>query len=130
MVSKSNLQGNLIISFFASYCLPCKKEIPSLIELEKKYGSDKKLTLVLIATDLNDQDGDSKDKAGKFLKKIGVKHDFLLDIYQIVISKYNPKKNVPATFLVNRAGQIVFSETGIKNDTIVRLEQAIISLTY
>ena len=87
---------------------------------------------MLIATDLNDQDGDSKDKAGKFLKKIGVKHDFLLDIYQIVISKYNPKKNVPATFLVNFyiAGQIVFSETGIKNDTIVRLEQAIISLTY
>jgi len=128
MVSKSHLQGNLIVSFFASYCLPCKKEVPALIELEKKYGVNKKLTLLLIATDLNDQDGEAKDKAGRFLKKIGVKHDFLLDIYQIVISKYNPKRNVPATFLVNRAGRIVFSETGIKDDTIARLEQAILSL--
>jgi thiol-disulfide isomerase/thioredoxin len=130
MVNRSNLKGNLIISFFASYCKPCRKEVPALVELEKKYGSDKKLTLVLIATDLNDQEGEAKDKAGTFLKQIGVKHEFLLDIYQIVISKYNPKKNVPSTFLVNRNGQVVFSATGMRDDTISRLEQAIIALKY
>jgi len=28
----------LVLSFFASYCKPCKKEVPILIELQKQYG--------------------------------------------------------------------------------------------
>jgi thiol-disulfide isomerase/thioredoxin len=130
IVNRSNFKGNLIISFFASYCKPCKQEVPALVELENKYGIDKKLDLVLIAIDLNDQEGEAKDKVNKFLTQLGIKHEFLLDIYQIVISKYNSEKIVPSTFLVNRHGQIVFCATGMQDDTISRLEQAIIALKY
>jgi cytochrome c biogenesis protein CcmG, thiol:disulfide interchange protein DsbE len=125
MVFKSSLRGNLIISFFASYCRPCARELPMLAELEKKYGRQKNVSLVLIAVDGNDAEGDAKKKAGSFLKKAGIDRDYLLDIYQVVIAKYNPKKALPATFLVNRAGYVVFEEVGSREDTVRRLEMAI-----
>lgn len=128
MLFKSSLKGNLIISFFASYCRPCAKELPLLVGLEKKYGIRKSLSLVLICADMNDADGGAKKKADRFLQKADVKHEYLLDIYQVVIAKYNPKKVLPALFLVNRAGNIVFREIGTREDTVRRLEKAIQSL--
>lgn len=128
MVYRSSYKGNLILSFFASHCRPCKKELPVIIDLVRKYAGEKNLQLVLIATDADDSSGSAREKAGSFLKGIGVERDFLLDIYQVVIEKYNPRKSVPALFLVNRAGFIMFEELGARDDTVVRLENAIRSL--
>lgn len=128
MVFKSSLKGNLLISFFASYCRPCAKELPLLAALEKKYGAQKSMSIVLISADVNDTDGDAKQKADRFLRKAGIERDYLLDMYHVVIEKYNPKKMLPAVFLVNRAGYIVFSEIGAREDTLQRLEEAIRNL--
>ncbi|TAL29597.1 MAG: TlpA family protein disulfide reductase [Spirochaetes bacterium] len=125
MVFRSSLKGNLIISFFASYCKPCEKDVPLLVELEKKYGKTKNLTLILITADLNDGEGKARDKAAGFMKKIGVSHDFLLDVYHVAISKYNPQKSLPSTFLVDQNGNMPFQEIGFREDTMTRLEQAI-----
>jgi cytochrome c biogenesis protein CcmG, thiol:disulfide interchange protein DsbE len=128
MVFKSSMKGNIIVSFFASYCHPCKKELPLVVELWKKYEKGKNLSLVIISADVNDDEGSANEKSAAFLKKIGITGDFLLDMYHVVIEKYNPKKTLPATFLINRAGYIVFSELGVKEDTMARLEKAIAGL--
>ncbi len=125
MVFKSSLKGNLIISFFASYCKPCEKDVPLLVDMEKKYGKAKNLQLILITADLNDGEGKAKDKAAGFMKKIGVSHDFLLDVYHVAITKYNPAKSLPSTFLVDQYGNILFQEIGFHEDTMAKLEQAI-----
>jgi cytochrome c biogenesis protein CcmG, thiol:disulfide interchange protein DsbE len=124
----SSLKQNLVISFWASYCKPCKTEMPKLVDLEKKYGKLKNLKLVLVNIDINDSDGEAGDKARTFLKSIGIEHDYLLDFYQTAVTKYNPEKRVPATFLVNRQGLIVFEEIGYKESAITALEGAITKL--
>jgi cytochrome c biogenesis protein CcmG/thiol:disulfide interchange protein DsbE len=123
-VFKSKLTGNLIISFWASYCIPCKKEMPILVELEKKYGKMKNLKLVFINIDDN-TNGSARDKADKMLKDLGIDHEYLLDSFQLTIIKYNPGKSVPATYLINHQGDIVFFEVGAYPDTLERLEKAI-----
>ncbi len=125
MVFKSRLKGNLLISFWSSTCLPCKKEMPYLIKLEKKYKSLKNLRLVLINTDINDNSGSAKTKARKTMRELGLNHGFLLDIYQMALAKYNPKKTVPSLFLVNKYGRIIFQEIGAHKNTLVKLENAI-----
>jgi len=124
-VYKSKLDGNLLISFWASYCLPCLQEIPKLIALEKKYGKSKKLKLVLINVDVNDQEGRALDKAKKSLKDKDIQHDFLLDIYHKTLERYTSSKKVPATFLVNQKGYIIFNETGVTQKNLSRLEKKI-----
>jgi len=128
MVYKKELKGNLVISFFASYCQPCKKELPALVDVVERYEKEKNISLVLITADINDQSGEALDKARKFLKDIGIEREFLLDIYHTAISKYSPKKIVPATFLVNRQGYFIFREIGARDDTVSRLEKYIQSL--
>ncbi len=128
MVYKKELKGNLVISFFASYCQPCRKELPALVELVKKYEREKDLSLVLITADINDRSGEAAGKGRKFLKNIGIEREFLIDMYHTAISRYSPKKVVPATFLVNRQGLVVFSEIGARDDTVARLEKSIRNL--
>jgi len=73
----------LVISFFASYCVPCKREIPQVLELEKKMPG--KFNLILINIDR-----EGKEKAQEFLKGISVERDCLLDIYQQTAKKFIP----------------------------------------
>lgn len=121
----SSMKHNLVISFWASYCRPCKTEMPRLIELEKKYAGRKNLKLLLVNIDINDGSGEAKDKARRFLRSAGVEHGFLLDFYHTAVARYNPQKRIPATFLVNRQGFIVFEEIGYKSGTIEALEKVI-----
>ncbi|MCP4133777.1 MAG: TlpA family protein disulfide reductase [bacterium] len=126
LVLSSKLRNkNLIVSFWASYCVPCRKEMPELVKFEKKYAGSKNLKLLLISVDKDDSSGSAKAKGFQTLKEIGLNHEFLLDIYQLTIKKYTPQIKVPATFLVNKKGVIVFKEIGAKKDTLQKLEKAI-----
>ncbi|HDP81025.1 MAG TPA: TlpA family protein disulfide reductase [Spirochaetes bacterium] len=125
LVTSSALVGktNLIISFWATYCAPCKKEMPQLVELEKKYGAAKKLSLVFINIDK-----EGKEKALPVLKELGIANECLFDMYQLMAKKYIPDLKVPAVFLVDRRGQIVFQAVGESAETLARLEKAVAGL--
>jgi len=110
----------LVISFFASYCVPCKREIPQVLELEKKLPG--KFNLVFINIDK-----EGKDKALEFLNGISVRRECLLDIYQQTAKKFIPDLKVPALFLIDKKGSILFEAVGDKNDTIPKLERAILT---
>ena len=114
---------NLIISFWASYCLPCKKEIPQLVELEKKYSLEKNLKLVLINIDT-----EGKVKAKPVLDELGVSTLCLMDIYQINTKNYISNLKIPAVFIVNRENEIVFEAVGENEENLQKLEKAIINL--
>ncbi len=131
--SRSQMKGNLIISFWASYCKPCKHEMPEIIKLFKKYEKSKNLRLVLINVDTN-KEKPAKEKADGFLNEIGVHHDYLLDIYQVAIKQYmkasggkdrKTELNVPSTFVVDKKGYFVLKTTGYKKDTLNKLENAL-----
>ncbi len=105
----------VVISFFASYCHPCKREVPALVELEKKYYGKFHLVLVNI-------DREGAEKAIEFLKETGVDHSCLLDMYQETAKKYIQDLKIPAVFLIDKKGNIVFEEIGEKADAIKKLE--------
>jgi len=53
-------EKNLVFSFFATWCLPCAKEIPKLHELDKKFGDNYQFILI----DVNEK----KNKVAKHVK--------------------------------------------------------------
>lgn len=111
---------NTIVSFWATYCVPCKKEMPQLVELQRKYGDAKKLHLIFINIDK-----EGKEKALPVLKELGVSNECLYDIYQLTAKKYIPDLKIPAVFLVDRRGEIVFQAVGESAETMQMLEKAI-----
>lgn len=63
----------VIVNFWASWCIPCLHEIPSLIELSKKF-SKKDLAVVMINTDEDDQ----LKNIAKIKKKLNFPESFII----------------------------------------------------
>jgi cytochrome c biogenesis protein CcmG/thiol:disulfide interchange protein DsbE len=122
LVTLSNLskQGNIILSFWASYCKPCIREMPLLVELEKKYQKEKNVWLIFINIDK-----EGKEKALPILQQFNVENDCLMDIYQLTAKKYIPTLKIPALFLIDTRNVIVFDAIGESEKTIQELEKAI-----
>lgn len=107
-VSLSELKGNVVVmSFWATWCGPCKEEMP---HLQKMYGElkDKGLTVLSISTD----DARSASKVKPFIKKNGYTFPVLLDRDSTVIGTYNPAKTLPYTVVVDRNGGIAQRHSG------------------
>ena len=102
-------QGKLlVINFWATWCAPCREEMPSLNRLHQKYAA-KGLQIVGIAAD-------SADKVTQFSKEIGITYPLLADSgAAIEFSKRlgNRLGLLPHTVVVGSDGKQIFSKLGV-----------------
>lgn len=97
-VTLSELKGNVVlISFWATWCGPCKEEMPHLQKLYTKW-KDKGFVVLSISTD----DARSASKVKPYIRKNGYTFPVLLDKSSTVVSTYNPGKTLPFTVILDR----------------------------
>jgi cytochrome c biogenesis protein CcmG/thiol:disulfide interchange protein DsbE len=101
-------KGPVLLSFWATYCEPCKKEIPHLIELQKQFEAQK-LQLALIAVD----SPRSQKQIKPYVTGKGWTVPVLLDANGQVMKKLKGG-NPPYTMLVNAKGEVLYSHSGYK----------------
>ncbi|MFF2157921.1 TlpA family protein disulfide reductase [Paenibacillus chitinolyticus] len=89
----------LILNFWASWCGPCKMEVPDLIDLQAKYG-DK---VDLVAINVTSQDDEQKARA--FAKEYGINFPVLLDQPGKVSESFKFLA-IPTSFLVDKNGVV------------------------
>ncbi|MBI3189381.1 MAG: TlpA family protein disulfide reductase [Ignavibacteriales bacterium] len=99
-----------LVNFWATWCGPCKVELPDLIALSKEY-SDRNVRFIGISTD---RGSDVVEDVRTFVQKSGI-------TYQIVISNddiesaYGNIHAIPTTFIVDENGKIVESFVGVRS---------------
>jgi peroxiredoxin len=104
----SSFQGKVVvISFWATWCGPCKEEMPHLFKMYQELG-DRGLVVLSVSTD----DARSVSKVKPFIQKMGYSFPVLLDKESTVISSYNPAKTLPYTVIVGRDGTIARRTSG------------------
>jgi thiol-disulfide isomerase/thioredoxin len=109
----SDYQGKVVmLNFWATWCPPCRKEVPEFGELQKQYG-DQGIQFLGIAMD---------DEGAAKVKPWLAMHPAL---YPILISdgkvpdSYGEMTSIPVTFVIDRKGVIRASFTGWRADTVV-----------
>ncbi len=107
-VRLSDLRGKaVLLNFWATWCGPCKIEMPWFVELQKEYGPQG-LQVVGVA-----MDDSSKDDIAKFAKDMGVNYPVLLG-KEAVGDAYGGVPALPETFFISRDGKIVDKIIGLK----------------
>ncbi len=104
----SDLRGKaVLLNFWATWCSPCKIEMPWFIELQKQYGAQG-LQIVGVA-----MDDSSKEDIAKFAKDMGVNYPVLLGKEEVG-DAYGGVPALPETFFIGRDGKIVDKIIGLK----------------
>ena len=106
----SELRGKVIlINFWASWCGPCRQEMPVLDELYRHYRS---LDFTILGVNV-EQDSDN---AKSLLKDVSVSFPVLFD-NENKVSKLYDVKGMPSTVLVDRDGNIRYVHMGYQPGT-------------
>ena len=98
-ISLSDLEGNVVfLNFWATWCIPCKKEIPLFNEAFETH-KDRGLTII----------GISIDRSEKIVKKFLTKTEFVYPVAmgtQKFLNKYGIARAVPVTVIIDKKGKL------------------------
>lgn len=107
-VKLSDYKGKaVLLNFWATWCAPCKIEIPWFVDLQKQYGSQG-LVILGVAMDENPK----PEKISAFAKEEGVNYTVLLGT-DAVADSYGGAEVLPTTFYIGRDGKIVARAFGL-----------------
>jgi len=103
----------VVLSFFATWCKPCMKELPHLQNLYEKYKNDKiKFFLIDITEATRTVKGwEDSPKAGPFLANKGITMPILYDSRGVAKERYGAK-TLPRLFVVDKYRTIQLAKTG------------------
>ena len=96
----------VILDFWATWCPPCRAEIPDFIDLQKQFGSQG-LAVVGVAMD---QDGPAVVK--KFVEKVGINYPVVIGD-EAMSKKFGGIEGFPTTFVIDRQGRMVRQFLGL-----------------
>ncbi len=97
----------IVLNLWASWCSPCKEEMP-YFEQAYKDNSDIKFLMVNMTT------GDTKSEAKAFIKDSGYTFPVLYDVYGEAAVAYEAQ-SLPMTFFIDKNGELVTYAVGALN---------------
>jgi len=105
-VRLSDFQGKVVIlDFWATWCGPCRMEIPNFVKLQEKYR-DKGLAIVGLT--VSSQEPEVRSLA----QKMGINYSILFDADNLT-DRYGGVVGIPTTFVVDRQGHITQKFIGV-----------------
>ena len=96
----------VMLNFWASWCGPCRQEMPLMDEIYEQY-KDLGFTVLAVNVDEN------RDEAHRFLDKVPVSYPILYDPESQVSEQYNVQA-MPTTVMIDRNGNARFLHYGYK----------------
>ena len=97
----------ILVNFWATWCAPCIRELPSLDRLQADMGS-KEFEVVAITVDRK-----GSEIAGPFLRKLGVESLAVNVDNHMSLARALGLRGMPSTYLIDRDSKIVGSLTGL-----------------
>lgn len=114
-ISLADSRGKVILlNFWATWCGPCRAEIPSLIQLQKRYSDN----LQIIGLDVDD---DEEDDVRKVVTAQGINYPVAVASPQVRMA-YGGITALPTVFVINSEGRAVQKHVGLFNPALYETE--------
>lgn len=105
----SEYKGNVVVlNFWATWCGPCREEIPDFMELYEEMKDDG----VLFAGVSLDEEG--WEKVRPYARDMEINYPIMIDDGN-VSRQYGPIRAIPTTFIINKKGQVEYVAPGMLN---------------
>jgi len=122
-VKLSDYEGKVVLlSFWATWCAPCKQELPVLQALADKHKDDVQVLAV------NIDDPKTVAEVRRFVADRKFTFPIPLDSDSKVLGKYNPRVALPFLQVIDQKGGRAFQHTGFTSGAEKTLEQEVLSL--
>jgi len=113
----------VLLNFWATWCGPCRAEIPDLVELQRKYKNQ--LAIIALATD-----EDEPAEVKKFAQKAGINYRIGMATDPLRM-EYGGIPALPTSFIIDAQGRVVQKHIGLNDPSIYELEvRALLGLPF
>jgi thiol-disulfide isomerase/thioredoxin len=114
-LSLSDAKGKVVLlNFWATWCGPCRAEIPDLIELQKKYKD--RLEIIGLATQEDDA-----DEVKSFVAHSGINYRVAMAPDELT-EKFGGIPALPTSFVIDPQGRVVQKHVGLNDPSLYDLE--------
>jgi thiol-disulfide isomerase/thioredoxin len=114
-VNLANARGKVVLlNFWATWCGPCRMEVPDLVELQKKY-QDRLQVIGLVVDDTDD------DAIRKFAKRYGINYPVAIATDEMR-AQFGGVPALPTSFMIDTQGHVVQKHIGLRDPELYELE--------
>ncbi len=115
-VHLASYKGKIILlNFWATWCPPCKVEIPDLIELQQQYKDD----VVVLGFSVDD----TAEQLKPFADEYKMNYPVLVGLgHENIQEAYGPMWGIPVTIIIDREGKIAKKQSGIRTKEQIERE--------
>jgi thiol-disulfide isomerase/thioredoxin len=121
------LKGKVVVvDLWATWCGPCRMEIPLFVNLQKKYH-DQGLEVVGVSLDAITPNGNPAS-LGSFMQKFNINYTILMANDYAATAGFDWRNGIPTTYIVDREGRISKKHIGVPPNPEATFEEEIKSL--
>jgi thiol-disulfide isomerase/thioredoxin len=122
VVSMADWNGKVVlVNFWATWCPPCREEIPELISIQMQFKD--RLQIIGVS-----EDDDPPEKVLKFAQQMGINYPIVMSTPEL-IAAYGGVPALPTSFVIDTQGRVVQKHAGLYSmDSYVRDIRALLSL--
>ncbi len=110
----------LVLDFYATWCDPCRRSVPHLVGLQKKY-TDQGFTVI----GLNVGGPGDERKIPQFAKELGINYPLAMPDEDLSTFLLSDEDGIPQTFIFDRQGKLVYRLVGFGPASGSKIDDAV-----